>query len=540
MTGAKSGIVAHNTGGGAVSITVNGSVTGSDGDGISASDGTSGAGVTIAVASVTGSDTGIEAFGSGTGAVAVSATGPVTGSGTYGIDARVGASGGAIMVTAAAVTGGKVGIKALSSGTGLVSISASGSVIGTADDGIFVDHNGAGATIIAVSSAVTGGAGAGNAAIRTDVTTGRSVTITLDSGASVGTGTSNAIMGSAGNTAVTVNTGATVTGKGQPGWRSRYADGELRRHDRGQRHARSWSRHADLRRRKLLRCDGDGTVAAVRADMLKFDGGSGSLHATVVSEGLKGWESILVESGATLRGTIRLADSSRDLTLANTDITNITTLIGGDGSANKLSLNDVSGSLNGANVTGWERVNIGAGSVISFGTALTADTLGVTGTLDVGDDSDASDTLTLTGDFLGSGGTVVIDANFAPGLGASDKLVISGTVAGTADVRIDSLGGAAERRAHQRAGENHGRDNSERNPAGRGFGRPRSHPVPLTSAPSSTGFNTTPRTSGSIWFGTSPTSAGRWRGLRARSSAAAPTRSGRSSRSARAMRTRCT
>ena len=512
VRGAQSGIVARNSGGGAISIDVNGSVTGASGDGISAANDASGAGITITAAAVSGAGSGIKAIEGGSGAVKIVATGTVTGVLKDGIYARTGASGGAVTVTAAAVAGGTAGIRVVASGTGAVSveaagavaatgtdgigidaktsggaltitaagvagtatgikvaatgagdvaISASGSVIGTTDDGIFVDHDGTGATTITVSSTVTGGAGSTDAAIRTDVSSGRNVTIMLSSGASVGATARNAIIGGAGSAAVTVNSGATITGNVQLG------DGP---------DALTVNSGAAVTGRISLGGGADtvtvnsgGTIAGSvtlgdgsdalnftggafsnvtemeggdgTGDTLRFSGGSGSLHATVVSEGLKGWESVIVESGATITGSVTLADDSDDLTFNGADISGIGALTGGAGTSNTLALNGVSGSLVGANVTGWETVSIGAGSVISFGTALTTNTLGVTGTLNVGDDSDANDTLTLTGDFLGSGGTVVLDANFAPGQGASDKLVISGTVAGTAAVRIDSLGG---------------------------------------------------------------------------------------------------
>ena len=287
------------------------------------------------------------------------------------------------------------------------------------------------------------------------------MTVTLDSGASVGTAARNAIIGGAGNTTVTANSGATITGNVQLGAGAdtltvnsgATVTGNVALGDGGDTvtvnsggaiagsvtlgdgsDALNFTGGAFSNVTEMEGGDGTG-------DTLRFSGGSGSLHATVVSEGLKGWESVIVESGATITGSVKLADDSDDLTFNGADISGIGALTGGAGTSNTLALNGVSGLLVGANVTGWETVSIGAGSVISFGTALTTNTLGVTGTLNVGDDSDANDTLTLTGDFSGSGGTVVLDANFAPGQGASDKLVISGTVAGTAAVRIDSLGG---------------------------------------------------------------------------------------------------
>ena len=470
VVGAAGGIAASNAGGGAVSINVNATVTGRGGDGISANDGESGSGISITAASVSGANSGIEAIGSGTGAVSVSATGTVTGAADDGIYARTGASGGALAITAAAVAGGTAGIRAVSSGTsavsvnatgavtatgtggiginasasggnvtisaaavtgtmtgikiaatgtGTVSISATGAVMGTGGDGIFVDHDGSGAATITVTAAVTGGTGNGVAAIRTDVSTG-GATILLNNGASVGAGTNNAIVGSGGNTVVTVNTGAAISGKVSLGGGTdtlTFAGGTFT---------------------SVSEMDG-----GAGNDTLRFSGGSGSLHATVQSDGLKGWESVIVESGATISGAIKLAASSDNLTLDQTNISSIGTLTGGNGTGDTLALNNLSGSLNGSNVTGWDTVRIGARSTVSFGDSthgVTAGTLSVEagGKLVVGDDQDTSDALTVTGDFSG-GGAVVLDVNFAPNAGASDMLTITGDVSGTTTIDISKI-----------------------------------------------------------------------------------------------------
>ena len=424
IKGASSAITASNSGGGAISIDVNGAVTGAAGDGISATNNAGGSGINVTAVSVSGAESGISVEEGGSGAVSVLATGTVTGASKYGIYAKTGASGGAITVTAAAVTGGKVGIKASASGAGAVSVNATGAVKGTADDGIFVDHDGTGATTIAVSNSVTGGTGANDAAIRTDVSAGRSVTVTLDSGASVGTttGTPNAILGSAGNTTVTVNTGATIAGKVSLGAGTdelTFAGGTFT---------------------SVTEMDG----GAGSGDTLTFrrTRGTVSLNTTVVNDGLKGWEKVFVESGATISGAIKLADTG-DLTLDNTDITNIATLTGGAGT-NTLELKNVTGTLTGANVTGWEKVSVvGTSSNISFGTGthdLTAGTLEVAdgATLDVGDDGDASDALTVSGNFEG-GGKVTLDVNFAPNAGASDSLTITGNASGVTTIDVSNI-----------------------------------------------------------------------------------------------------
>ena len=443
VTGGEFGIKVSAGGSGAVKIMATGTVTGVSEEGVYAKTGSGGA-ITVTAAAVTGGKFGVRASAGGSGAVSVRASSAVSATATSGIGIDASASGGAVTISAAAVTGTATGIKVAAAGAGRVSISASGSVVGTAGDGIFVDHDGTGATTIAVSSAVTGGTGTGNAAIRTDVSTGRSVTVTLNSGASVGTGTNNAIVGSGGNTAVTVNSGAAVTGNVNLG---------------GGADTLTLNSGATISGSVALGSGSDTLTLSggTFSNVTEMDGGDGSgdtltfsrsdgtvsLHTTVVSQGLKGWESVVVESGATISGHIKLANDSGNLTFDNTDIANIGTLTAsGNNNANTLTLNSVSGSLNGSNVTGWEMVRVGAGSTIRFGSGthgLTADSLRVTGTLDVGDDSDTDDRLTVLGAFAG-GGTVILNANFGSTSPAADILAISGNATGATTVNLSRIG----------------------------------------------------------------------------------------------------
>ena len=417
ITGTADAIAARNSGGGAIRIDVNGSVTAGGGYGIHAVDDADGAGITITAADVFAAGGGIVAVSSGTGAVSVRTTGTVTaasGTGIYGL-----ASGaGALSIRISDVSGGGAGVKAVGKGSGDVTLVASGDVSGGSGDGIFVERAGDSDTRISVFGSVTGGAG--GAAIRTDAQSGSAVSVLLGSGASVGSGLGNAIVGSGGDTAVTVNSGAMITGKVSLGSGTdtlTFADG-------------TFSNVTEMD-------GGDGP-----GDTLRFSGSgtTGRLHADVRSSGLKGWENVVVESGATLSGAIKLAGDSGNLTFDAADIGGIGALTGGTGSANALALDSVSGSLNGASVTGWETVSVGAGSRISFGSgthALTAGTLSVSGTLDVGDDSDADDTLALAGNFRG-GGTITLDADFVDG--TSDSLTITGDATGTTRVVIGRLG----------------------------------------------------------------------------------------------------
>ena len=186
------------------------------------------------------------------------------------------------------------------------------------------------------------------------------------------------------------------------------------------------------------------------SDTLTFRNGSGTLHATVASEGLKGWESVIVESGAAISGEIRLAEDSGDLTFeSGASVAGLTRLDGGGGSDNTLSFNGVAISLPDAGtmdslVTGWETLVIGTGSTVRVGAGAwspLSGTLRLDGTFDAGANASAGDALRLDGDFVG-GGTIILNANFVDG--GSDVLTITGSAAGTTSVVVSPVGNLEE------------------------------------------------------------------------------------------------
>ena len=192
------GISAANTGGGAVTITSTGSVSGggAGSDGIRATNDSSGASVTIMAGTVSGARHGIWAQNEGTGDLRISASGPVTGSSGHGIHAdssggglvAVSASGAVtgsgdssdgisakgdsrgagISIAAVAVTGVRHGIMANNSGAGAVSVSVDGAVsAGDGGDGINVENVGDSASAdSSVTVLVTGSVSAGDVGIR--------------------------------------------------------------------------------------------------------------------------------------------------------------------------------------------------------------------------------------------------------------------------------------------------------------------------------------------------------------------------------------
>ncbi len=239
ITGATFGIYGKNsTTGGAISITTTGQVTGGSGSGagIFANNAApAGTDLTISAADVSG-HSGITAVNMGTGATSITVTGTAVATGTANIfgSAIIARSyGTSLTIQAASVTGGYLGIYGKNIGTGTLSITTTGAVVGTSTFGIKGYSNGGDLTIdtasvsggyrgiegrlygtgsmaLTVSGAVTGGTGNG-AGIYTKAPYYGSVTIDLQSTASVSASSGVAIKDGNGNATVTVD-GALVTG----------------------------------------------------------------------------------------------------------------------------------------------------------------------------------------------------------------------------------------------------------------------------------------------------------------------------------------
>ena len=215
VSGAYDGVVAINFGSGTTSVTTTGLVTAGYTDGIFAVDAGNGTGVTIsATGGVTGYDDGIKVYNYGSGALSVTTTGTVTGTTDDGIDTLN--FGTDLIISAENVTAADNAIKAYSRGTGSVSVTATGTVTGGTDDGItaYNSSNGTGPATVTVSGTVTGGSGAG---IATESGPGGTTDIILNSGANVSAASGTAITNDDGDSTVTVNTGASVTGAIQLG-----------------------------------------------------------------------------------------------------------------------------------------------------------------------------------------------------------------------------------------------------------------------------------------------------------------------------------
>jgi uncharacterized protein with beta-barrel porin domain len=170
VSGRYTGIVAENRGTGTTSVTATGNVTGTANYGILAVNGVmtlaangqvqnlagpAGTDLTVSAASATGGQAGIRADNLGIGETRLIATGTVIGTaaGSYGIDVHNYEATTGLTVSANNVRGASRGILAQNDGAGATSVTAAGSVIGTAADSYGIDaNNGAISTDLTVSA----------------------------------------------------------------------------------------------------------------------------------------------------------------------------------------------------------------------------------------------------------------------------------------------------------------------------------------------------------------------------------------------------
>jgi hypothetical protein len=157
---ALTGIVATNTGPGALTVSAPAVVTESNGDGIYATNSSAGTDLTVTATDVSGSQDGIDARNYGTGDLSVTSMGTVTGSTFHGIYAKnYYASTGNVNIDVADVTGETSGIFARNYGAGSIYITSSGDVTGITGSGIAaanMDNYGTD-LVITTTGAVSGG-----------------------------------------------------------------------------------------------------------------------------------------------------------------------------------------------------------------------------------------------------------------------------------------------------------------------------------------------------------------------------------------------
>ena len=163
VSGAVSGIAAYNHGSGSLSITASGAVSGGLFYGLLGKGYGSGQDVRIQAASVSGGTDGVVGMNYGGGALSITTTGTVTGAGGSGVVALSRYGTGVSVQTGGSVTGSQNGVDAKfgaygqsSPPTGALSITAAGAVTGTGGAGIFAGNFGHGASTTAITVTSTG------------------------------------------------------------------------------------------------------------------------------------------------------------------------------------------------------------------------------------------------------------------------------------------------------------------------------------------------------------------------------------------------
>ena len=377
--------------------------------------------------------------------------------GNEGIDIGVGTSGDVTITTTANIQAVQEGIEVDSDG-GNILIALGGDVTSTDDDGVDVDLDASTPKTVTITGTgnIMGGTGAGDDGIEivtnhgvmvdvngvvsgdpgiviTSVTGPISITGTGNVNSDPGNGIEARISGKGGSENITIARDGVITAKGAGN--GIVADNVA---------------------------SGDNNITVNQA--INPDTGVGIVSNTIggkslitlnsgaaVSKGIlnnAGDSTTTVNTGASISGDIVLNDGSDSLTFAGGDFSGVTRFDGGDDIATADGFTDIltfqgsSGDLVGANVTNWESVVIDTGSTIKItDNAITVGSLTNGGTLTT-QDGVADDVLTITGDYIGNGGTLALDVQLDNGaVVVSDKLVVRGDSSGNTVLDITNIAG---------------------------------------------------------------------------------------------------
>lgn len=398
VTGGEDGIKARKFEDGDLEIIATGAVTAGDGsgdDGVYAyADGEGD--ISVTVASVTGDDDGLDLRHYGSGTLTASVTGKVIGNGSGDTDGGISAQGesnAGTMTFDLADTSeveGYYGLLISREGNGSVVVNASGSIKGTQSDGIDIDVDDGASITINVAGNVTGAAA--KVGIDTYTETG-STTIIINSGT---------ITSAAPPPAPTPPPGSPPPPPGPP--------------------------------------------PAVDPS---------SLGLAIRNNG--GVSSVTVNSGATIAAGISLGGGADALTFVGGTPPASVTLDGGTDTGNtqsvdKLHFNDVTATLDANKWKNWEEVSIGAGSNISFvgGHNLATSELKLAGILSLQNDKIGEEFFLSSGNVTGDG-VIAIDVDFSTG--NTDYVNIAGNMTGDFILRVEDVSpsGTTTRVSHDRA-----------------------------------------------------------------------------------------
>lgn len=471
------GIDAISYGNGATIINTTGTVA-SNLSGIEARTGATTTDLTvIATNGASGGSQGIFISHDGTGAATITSSGMVSGNLGYGIFGI--ATGTDLTITATDVTGGQTGINVLNLGTGASTVTSSGTVTGTLRNGIYASNGTTANGLTITTNNVTGGTGGilannygfGATTINSTGTVSADLFgISARNQASAGNLTisahniTGAIFGIAavnyGSSPTTINLSGAITGGSAFGIYSVTTGGSL----------------------TTINLASTSSVSSTFGHAIGNYGGDSIVN---------------VSSGAVINGSVTLNEGSDTVNIAGgTNLSGITLLDGGDdallgdGFVDMLNLNSAwSGNLNGANILNWEFININGGNVGFSDSAITAgqinvnnfgslngsNNLSITGNAAVASGSRiiagnavgsnamsisgnlfnagsvqlngptgqqaTGDRLTVTGNYVGGGGTLVLDTVLNNDASTTDRLVVVGNTSGSTGIVVNNVGG---------------------------------------------------------------------------------------------------
>ncbi len=155
ITGSTDGTLADNFGG-SLTINAQGTVIGENGDGINADNNVGTTDLTITSNVATGSNNGIFAVNYGSGTLSVTSTGAASGAGLDGIFTYNSTNGTDLTINAADTDGNDHGIDTFNSGSGALTVTSTGTANGTTINGINAYNSGNG-TDLTVNAANTNG-----------------------------------------------------------------------------------------------------------------------------------------------------------------------------------------------------------------------------------------------------------------------------------------------------------------------------------------------------------------------------------------------
>lgn len=483
ITGSLTGIDATNTGSGALTITNNGTVTGTTRTGIYANNSSAGTDLTINAADVTGGYRGITASHNGTGALNITTTGAVTGNDT-GIDA---ASAEDITIHTADVTGGVAAMFVHENGAGALKVTTAGAVTG-GTWGIAASSFGDGTISITTTGLVKGTTWQGIYAFAHSSTAGNLTTPAIEINAVDVTGGSAGIWTKNNGTgALNITTSGTVTGKeplfgypdttyhGEGIYAGNFGSGALsitvngtvmggNRAPAGMPAANAGGPAASPAQPLLagiLVADGGTSASAARTITVNAGGvvqgatmgiaveSSGSSFTTIDNSGtirnLSGLSSRLAIQGTDVANLGVVGDAR--LAIANKNLITGTLQLGqfADTFTNSGTWNTTGGSndfgdgvdtlTNSGTVTAAGSGSINEGTF--FKNLETFDNQGILNLRDRG----TGDTATIGGNYVGSGGTLEIDTALGDDSSPTDMLVVEGDTSGQTTVKVTNDGG---------------------------------------------------------------------------------------------------